>query len=106
MLREYGSRFNSSSITGENCIIDCHICPYFMLIRCKKTQLKPFCIVYLVQRVSYCLSELFVVMNSQITVCTVPEVDVKQGVSVHLTRSSLEGHDTTRLSCLFHHVVF
>lgn len=40
------------------------------------------------------------------TVCTVPEIHVKLGARVHLTRSSLEGDDTTRLSCLFHHLVF
>lgn len=39
-------------------------------------------------------------------VCSVPEVHVRQGTSVHLTRSSLEGDDPTRLSCLFHHLVF
>lgn len=36
----------------------------------------------------------------------VPEVHVKRGTRVHLTRSSLEGHDTTRLSRLLHHLVF
>lgn len=31
---------------------------------------------------------------------------VPQGARVHLTRSSLEGDDTTWASCLFHHFVF
>lgn len=56
-----------------------------------------------------CVSELcvVVVINSHTCVgkgpLAVPEVNVIQGARVHLTRSSLERDDTSRLSCLFHH---